>query len=277
MQARSPPLVYGNYKTTNAATPPAQALGDTDDKAMLLPGLKSWVDTGLAFFYPEWCQLCSKGRATASEGFVCSACRSEAKFIEPPFCDRCGRPYEGAITTVFECTNCRDAELHFRSARSAVLARTKVLDVIHRYKYNRARWFEPYLAELLIQRAEPELRTQKWDLIVPVPLHPVKHREREFNQAERLGRRLAAALDIDIKNLLKRTVLTPSQTLLSRKERLENVRNAFAFNDRVRLSGERIVLIDDVFTTGATTSACAQVLMGAGAGEVCVWTVARGI
>jgi ComF family protein len=115
-------------------------------------------------------------------------------------------------------------------------------------------------------------------MIVPVPLHPTKEREREFNQAERLARRLGAAMRIPVNNrLLRRVVPTRTQTQLSRQERLANVRNAFALRGSQRLNGEPIVLVDDVLTTGATTSACAQVLRAAGAGEVCVWTVARGV
>jgi ComF family protein len=167
---------------------------------------------------------------------------------------------------------------HFQSARSAVVARDPVLEVIHRYKYQRALWFEPFLADLLIRAAVPALGPHKPSLLVPVPLHPTKQREREFNQAERLARRLGAALQIPVNNrLLRRVVPTRTQTQLSRPERLENVRNAFAMRRGQRLNGERIVLLDDVFTTGATTSACARVLTTAGAGEVCVWTVARGV
>jgi ComF family protein len=169
-------------------------------------------------------------------------------------------------------------EWHFQSARSAVVARDPVLEVIHRYKYQRALWFEPFLAELLIRAASPALAAQRPSMIVPVPLHPAKRREREFNQAERLAARLGAATHIPVnKRLLQRVVPTRTQTQLSRPERLDNVRNAFAMRQGQRLNGERIVLVDDVFTTGATTSACARVLAAAGAGEVCVWTVARGI
>ena len=200
------------------------------------------------------------------------------RFIQPPFCERCGLPYQGDVTTKFECTNCRETELHFRSARSAVVARDPVLDVIHRYKYLRALWFEPFLANLLIHSAQPELAKERWDLIVPIPLHRTKQREREFNQAERLARRLSAATRIPFnERLVKRVVPTRTQTLLSRAERVANVRGAFAMRAGEGLSGQRIVLLDDVLTTGATTSACAKVLMGAGASEVCVWTVARGV
>jgi ComF family protein len=122
------------------------------------------------------------------------------------------------------------------------------------------------------------LRREKWDWIVPVPLHPAKEREREFNQAERLAVRLGAAIGIPVKTkLLRRIAATPTQTLLTRDRRAANMRNAFALRPGQKPAGRRIVLVDDVFTTGATTSACARALRKAGAGDICVWTVARGI
>jgi ComF family protein len=240
--------------------------------------VQGWLNAGLGWLYPEVCQLCGGARATPAEGYVCGGCRARVRFIEPPFCQRCGRPYEGDITTQFECANCQQMEWHFRSARSAVVARDPVLEVIHRYKYQRALWFEPFLADLLVQAAGPCLARQNGTMIVPVPLYPTKEREREFNQAERLARRLGAATGLPMnKRLLRRILPTRTQTQLTREERLANVRNAFAMRNGQRLNGERIILLDDVFTTGATTSACARVLTAAGAGEVWVWTVARGI
>jgi competence protein ComFC len=238
---------------------------------------KKWVNAALALCYPEVCQLCGNSRATPAEGFVCAGCRGKVRFIDLPFCERCGTPYQGQITTVFECTNCRELTLDFSFARSAVIAREGVLDIIHRYKYNRALYFEPFLADLLLSRAVPALATAKWDLIVPVPLHPTRLREREFNQAERIARHLGSATGIPVETrLLRRVVPTQTQTVLGRPERIANVRRAFAMNRSKSLDGQRIVLLDDVFTTGATTSACAKVLKSAGSGEVCVWTVARG-
>jgi ComF family protein len=236
------------------------------------------LDLGLAFFYPEICQLCGRERATARDGFICPPCRSQVHFIEPPFCERCGLPYPGDFTAPFECSNCRQMDLHFTSARSAVVAHNAVREVIHRYKYQRAVWFEPFLARLLLARALPALGGQDWDFIVPVPLHPVKQREREFNQAERLAESLSTATGIPVSaRWLRRIRPTATQTLLTRQQRAANMRGAFAVRPGVRLNGERVILVDDVFTTGATTSACAQVLGAAGAGAVCVWTVARGL
>ena len=240
--------------------------------------LRSWLNVGLSFLFPEVCQLCGEQRATARDGYVCGRCCSHVRFIKPPFCERCGLPFPGDLTTPFECANCREMELHFSAARSAVVAGGAVREIIHRYKYQRALWFEPFLAGLLLRETVPVLRGQNWDLIVPVPLHPLKQREREFNQAERLAARLSAATRIPVnKNLVQRVRFTNTQTRLTRSERAANMRGAFAMRPGARLDRERVILVDDVFTTGATTSACAQTLLAAGADEVCVWTVARGI
>jgi len=123
----------------------------------------------------------------------------------------------------------------------------------------------------------PALAAQKWDLIVPVPLHPLKEREREFNQAERLARHLGRALRIPMNTrLVRRAKFTGTQTLLTRSQRALNVDGAFVPRAGKQLNGEKVILVDDVLTTGATTSACARALRECGAGDVCVWTLARG-
>lgn len=240
--------------------------------------IRSWANAGLGLIYPEVCQICHDHRAPFDEGLVCTQCRGQVRFIQPPFCDRCGLPFEGEITNTFECTNCRELELHFNSARSAVVLKTVVSEAMHAYKYNRAMWFERFLAGLLLQKAVPALRPQKWDIIVPVPLHPTKLREREFNQAARLAKHLGAALNlpVDTKSL-QRITPTQTQTKLSRADRAKNVRGAFAVRKGVRLTSKRVIVLDDMFTTGATTSDCARALQSSGAAEVCVWTVARGL
>ncbi len=244
----------------------------------LANGLKGWANAALGLVYPEVCQLCGERRATPGEGFVCGDCRAEARFIEPPFCERCGRPFQGNLAAPFECSDCLETGWAFTRARAAAVARDRVLEAIHLYKYGRALWLEPFLAGLLISRAAPALAAGPWDALVPVPLHAKRQREREFNQAERLARRLSQATGIPVnRRLLVRLAPTGTQTLLSRSERLANVRAAFGLRHGARTQGGRFVLIDDVMTTGATTGACAAVLRAAGAAEVWVWTVARGV
>ncbi|MDA1272584.1 MAG: ComF family protein [Verrucomicrobia bacterium] len=241
-------------------------------------GLKSWLDAVLSFIYPDACQVCRVQPSAAHAGYVCEQCRSSVRYIKPPFCDRCGLPFSGDITSQFECANCRELELCFTSARAAVAASGVVLEILHRYKYQRALWFEPFLARLLVEKSAQSLQQKDWDLIVPVPLHPLKKREREFNQAERLAKRLSRATGIPISSvLLERATATQTQTRLSRSQRAVNVRSAFRVCGGKDLNGQRIVLVDDVLTTGATTSACAKTLRAKGCGQVSVWTVARGM
>jgi competence protein ComFC len=234
-------------------------------------------DAGLNLIYPAVCQICREQRATYDESYICDHCRRKVRVLEAPFCSRCGIPFQGAITEEFQCSECKDVDLQFDSARAAVWVNAFMLDVVHRYKYNRALWFEKFLGDLLVNAAAPKLKSEHWDCIVPVPLHSSKKREREFNQADRLAEYLGRATNILVDtNILRRVAPTQTQTRLTRKERAENVRKAFALRAPLDLKGKNIIVIDDILTTGATTSACAGILRKAGASKIQVWTVARG-
>ena len=245
---------------------------------MNLGELKQGVQAVWGLLYPNLCQVCAEQRAEPSEGYVCHLCQRSVTPVVPPYCLVCGLPVQGEVTHSFTCTNCRDQPWDFDSARGAVAADGAVREAIHRYKYQRALWFEPFLSGLLVTHALPELRAQSWDAVVPVPLYPVKEREREFNQAERLGGHLARALDVPLElGLVKRVEPTEAQAKLTRKERLANIRRAFAPAEGVKINGKRVVVVDDVLTTGATTSAVSGVLKRMGAATVVVWAVARAI
>jgi competence protein ComFC len=242
-------------------------------------GVNRLWEAFLGLFYAEVCEACDAQRATASEGYVCPGCRAEVKLIEPPFCQRCGSIFPGEITSTFQCGNCRNLELEFSYARAVATADGVLLDILHRYKYENALWVEPFVTKLFVDVAGPNVKTGNWDMIVPVPLHPRRQKEREFNQAEVLGRALTRATDIRLEtSLLQRTIDTRSQTRLPRAQRSKNVRDAFRFRgQKGELAGKRIIVVDDVLTTGATTNACARLLRQNGAEEVCVWTLARGL
>jgi ComF family protein len=233
----------------------------------------------LGLVYPNVCQMCKVGPARRNDGFICDPCKlGGVKPIVPPLCARCGLPFEGDITVEFQCANCHDRPLYFRSARAASEFSGVVREAIHSYKYNHAIWFEPFLVDLLANGIAREAAGEAWDCIVPIPLHWTKHLERSFNQADRLARGLSARLDIPAKGgLVRRTKRTNTQANLSRKERTENVKRAFSYCGKAPLNGERLLLIDDVLTTGATASACAKALMDNGAGVADVWTVARNL
>lgn len=244
--------------------------------------ISDWANGFLGLVFPEVCQICAEHRARPNEGYVCEDCWAKPRaiqFIREPFCERCGLPFPGDITSEFECGNCHGVKLYFSSARSSVVAARLVKDVIHRFKYERHVWFEPFLADLLSRELLPWLEgSGTWDCLIPIPLHPQKEREREFNQSRRISVAVSTKLGIPtVSNAVKRVRATETQTHLSRKKRTLNMRKAFAITGRYPLNGKRVILIDDVFTTGATTNACARILREAGANDVCVWTVARGI
>lgn len=238
----------------------------------------SWREAILGWIYPNWCHLCDAEPADATVGFVGENCRAEVKAVVAPFCRRCGLPFDGAILSEFECTDCREAAFDFEFARASVVAGRTVREALHHYKYHRALWIEPCLTRWLLDQALPVLRDQGWTSLVPVPLHPVRQREREFNQASRLARILGNALSLPVQERwVVRQHPTQSQTRLNRSARAANVRNAFSAVPNASAQDESVIVIDDILTTGATTQAVSRILRGIGARRVCVWTLARAV
>jgi ComF family protein len=153
-----------------------------------------------------------------------------------------------------------------------------VRDSILRFKYNRQMYFEEHLAGWLIAAGKRWIDWEQVDAIVPVPLYLRKQRQREFNQAERLAQSLGRAVNVPVwTRHLRRIRETGTQTRLDAEMRRANVRDAFAARKGERFEGQRFVLVDDVFTTGATLDACARILRREGAQDVIALTVARGV
>lgn len=252
--------------------------------------LRHWSATALNLLYPRVCRSCDWHLAGVDPGnplseWFCMVCEDQLRPIREPYCSRCGETYDGALVGEFRCENCADRELAFDFAIAGYQAQGVVRDLIHQFKYSSDISLRACLGDLLLPTLEePRLRGEdlsQW-LLVPVPLHGTRQREREFNQSEELCRRLHLRTGIPMARALVRQRSTGHQASLTRSERLENLRAAFAvpgaFHKRKgALLGKRILLVDDVFTTGATTDACARVLRReAGVEKVVVITVARG-
>jgi len=240
------------------------------------------VDGVLNLLFPTICTSCGKNRATSSDGYVCDSCKNNPKIVRwlrNPFCEKCGLPFRGDISQTFTCSNCTEVVLYFDFARSAVEATDGMFQLVHGFKYEKKLWLVPFFVELLRESmGREENPADAWDWIVPVPLHPVKRREREFNQSEELARALQKVIKIPMNNrLLSRVEYTQTQTRLSRRERAINMKEAFRLSDTSDLQGKNILILDDVLTTGATTSACARILRKAGCSRIGVWTVVRGV
>lgn len=238
-------------------------------------GLTTWGETVLGLVYPRVCALCHEHRADRRNGYVCPSCSLGVRRIGNQCCRRCGLPWSGVITASHTCADCRGATYAWDEARAAVVAEGVALESIHRLKYQKEPWFATFLSGLLTEAALPSLAGHSWQGVVPVPLHRVKLREREFNQAERLAAPLAQALGVPlVTDRVRRHEATLSQASLSREDRTRNVRSAFVPERSDTIRGSWII-VDDVLTTGATTDAVAAVLKGLGADRVIVWAVAR--
>jgi competence protein ComFC len=152
-----------------------------------------------------------------------------------------------------------------------------VRDFIHRFKYSQHFYLRHPLAEWLAETLEDErILARGIDAFVPVPLHPARRRERNFNQAEVLARLLAPRAGKPVLHALRRDRYTTTQTRFDRHQRMENLRNAFSVRHNAIVQNRHLILVDDVFTTGSTVDECARVLREAGAASVRVVTVARG-
>ncbi len=241
----------------------------------------------LDLVYPRHCEICQKSLESERQGaarWLCNECLDKLPRIEAPFCKICGEPYEGSMTGEFQCGNCADLKLHFEFAVSTCRARDAVRLLVHRFKYQRRLDLRGVLASLLAEVLDdPRLavldRTM-WTL-VPVPLHHARERERQFNQAWELCRELSRSTGFPALKGLRRVRPTTAQASLSRHQRIENLRGAFAMDRSVlkknALRGGSVLLVDDVLTTGSTTSECARILRREGGVEkVVVITVARG-
>ena len=229
----------------------------------------------LSLFFPPHCANC--GADTASGVHLCDKCAGEAKRIEPPMCERCSEPFAGAIFETFTCANCAERKLHFECAVAPYLSRGVVREFIHRFKYDRERYLRQPLAAWLAEALDDErLQRRPFDLIVPVPLHPTRQRERGFNQASELAALLSRRCAVPVNAALQRIRYTTTQTRLDREQRMENLRGAFRVRQTADVQNRHLLLVDDVFTTGSTVDECARVLRQADAASVRVVTVARG-
>ncbi len=234
--------------------------------------MQKWLD----MLYPRSCIGCGKP-SPGTFRYICWDCWSDASRIEPPFCSLCGDPVAGTIEHDFICYACSAEKPAFDRARSAVRYDGVVGEALRQLKYEKGLWLAADMAELLLNCLKAEYPGQSFDLVVPVPLYHTRRRERSYNQSEVLAVELARRMKVkNASRTLRRIRPTATQTNLTAARRLSNVQNAFHHGRGNRLAGRRVLLVDDVMTTGATVNACARALRNGGAESVHVLTVARG-
>ena len=240
-----------------------------------LPTTATWGSL-LELLYPRQCVECG-AEAGAEFRYLCWDCASHIHVLQAPMCSLCGEPVEGRVDDAFVCHLCLDVGRHFDCARSAARFDGGLRTAVLAFKYNSGTWLAGDLAGLMNSCFDTHFDASAVDLVVPVPLHPTRQRERGYNQAQLLARDIARRLGKRcLSDALARTRQTETQTHLTASARASNVRNAFASVRPARYQGKRLLLIDDVMTTGATVSEASRALKEAGAASVIVLTVARG-
>ena len=214
---------------------------------------------------------------------LCPNCIRGLAAVESPLCSCCGLPFESRYGMDHRCGECGESPKKFRIARAPMIYGKIFTEVIHCYKYKGKIQLARPLAELLLAAFKFFWNQDSIDVIIPVPLHRKRFRKRGFNQAYLLLQKWQTMAGFDSsacqveRDVLIRVVPTAPQTGLGRKERAANIKNAFDLVDETKIIDKRILLIDDVYTTGATVNECARLLLARGARYVDVLSLARAV
>jgi len=239
--------------------------------------LKPFFAAALDVIFPPLCHVCRRFISTAAELHICPGCRELMPPIVAPLCTVCGIPFAGAGTD-HVCGSCSTSPPRFDAVRAALAYEGASRDLIHAFKYRNKTHLRRPLALLTLECLSEFIRSRRPDLIMPVPLHRKKLSRRGFNQAVLLGEILSQRLKIPLdRRNLRRIRWTEPQVNLAAGDRRKNVKGAFAVQDSDLVTGRRVLLVDDVLTTGSTAEECARVLKASGAADVTVITVARAL
>lgn len=223
------------------------------------------------YLLPKRCLACAN--LTQEANSVCGSCFKDLNFIAAPFCACCGREFALDLPGNQKCLSCIEKAPSFDRSRSLFKFDEYSKKIIHSFKYYDKTILARYFADMLVARYQSELTGS--DVIVPVPMHRFKRLFRMYNPAGELASAIGKVIDLPIYNdILVKTKWTRAQTSLSRKGRAENIKGSLALKNIDQIKNKRIILVDDVITTGATIGLCARLLKKAGAKEVVVLSIA---
>ncbi len=259
----------------------AEGPSQTANPLRTLPRPRDLGAVLLHFLFPSPCRSCGGMLDVGRRSLFCSTCWARMLAVAPPVCPQCGWPFPSPraleASPAHLCARCRTTRVHFAVARAATLygGEGPAREAILAFKHTGRDTLGRHLAGLMAERSGPIAAEGPWDVLVPVPLHPRRKRERGFNQAAFLARHVGRRMGVPVAaGALRRVRETPPQAG-DPADRRRNVRGAFTVARPADVAGRHVLLIDDVLTTGATANECARVLRRAGARRVGVFSLAR--
>lgn len=233
--------------------------------------LRDVYETAIVFLYPAKCRACEVSLGVTSIPYICADCWNDIQFLEPPWCDICGTPGIDGL-----CDPCATSPPRYGKLRSIALYQTTLQQAVHLFKFEKKKTFVKHLIQLINSHIPSDCSITEYDFILPVPIHKKRLRERGFNQATLLANGIAKAVGVPVlTDSLIRHRHTVAQSSLDREERQQNIIGAFQIQNPRTLNGKRILVVDDVFTTGATIREVVNELWTADPAEVDVLTLAR--
>lgn len=215
--------------------------------------------------YPRRCPICQEILTKRAEK-ICSVCRKKVVPLGEPICKICGKPVWNARQE--SCPDCAGNKHFFTKGRAAFLYEKEIRQSVYRFKFQNKREYGDFYSSELVRLYGREILTWKPDVIIPVPMYKKKQRQRGYNQAETLAKEIGKKLSLPVDaKYLKRVRPTIPQKELGKKEREINLKNAFKTSENaVKL--EKVLLIDDIYTTGVTMDEAAKALLRSGVKEV---------
>ena len=225
----------------------------------------------LNILFPESCPTCQRPSLDHNTAPICTECWQGILPHDGPGCQKCGKPFVSGISTT--CADCIQSEPYFRNARSFGPHKGALKKAINLFKYHGIKRLAGPLSDVMHRISIPSV-----DAVIPVPLYKKRLRQREFNQSALLAKRTAKQLGIPFTpDCLARIRDTTPQVGMNSNDRFKNVKKAFIIKDSSVIRDRNILLVDDVFTTGATVRECSRIMKKAGAQNVYVRTLAHGV
>ncbi|MCR5202910.1 MAG: ComF family protein [Lachnospiraceae bacterium] len=225
-------------------------------------------------FYPARCPICDGVRPVGERGF-CEKCKDKPRIIYEPYCMKCGRETDAGEEY---CEECRGKDFNFERGRALCLYDTNMRHSVSNFKYHKRQEYASSYAKLMYEELGDFMARINPSFLVPIPIHRSRYYKRGYNQAELLARELSLLTGIPWDNLLIRVKNTTRQKELDKEERRSNLREAFSINPEKNINSgiDRIMLVDDIYTTGSTLDECAFILKKAGVKEVYFVTLCQG-